>query len=100
MTVIGPLEMDEVKAVRFDFSKEVSTGATLQGTPTVTVSVVSGVDNNPSAVLFSPAVVSGREVVQVVHPGVVGCKYKLRATVGDSTGLTHGMSAYLQVVNG
>lgn len=97
---VGPLEVDEVKAIRFDFSSELAGAASLQGEPLVTVMVIDGVDPNPDNVKVSPATISGNEVLQMVRAGVAGVTYKLRAKASDNTGLTHGMSVKMGVVNG
>lgn len=95
-TTIGPLELDEIKIVRFDFSTE--TDLLSIGTPIVTCVLLEGVDANPAAVLQGSPVVNGVYITQQVKPGVAGCFYKLRATCIDSDGAKHGMSCYLKVV--
>lgn len=95
-TTIGPLELDEIKIVRFDFSTE--TDALSIGTPIVTCALLDGVDASPSAVLYGSPIVNGLYVTQHVKPGVSGCFYKLRATCIDSDGAKHGMSCHLKVV--
>ena len=86
--------MGELKAVRFDFSKD--TSANLSA-PTVTVSVLKGTDASPNNVKVSDPVVVGQEVVQKIQPGVVGCTYKLRCLVTDADGLKHALSGVFSV---
>jgi len=99
MTNIGPLEIGEIKALRFDFSTEADSATTLN-TPVVTCSLLSGTDATPSAVLYGSASVDAKEVVQLIHPGVAGCTYKLNAFVSDSSGLRHHIAAKVSVVAG
>lgn len=99
MQIIGPLEAGEIKEVRFGFSTEAASGTTLVS-PTVTCAVLSGTDAAPSAVLVGSPTVSGKEVVQRIQPGVVGCTYKLSAFVSDSTGLRHHIAAKVSVITG
>lgn len=98
MKTIGPLEIGEIKAARFDFTKEKTATAILTGTPVVTCVVVEGVDASASSVLQGAAVIDGDEVVQFIKPGVAGCKYKLIARVSDDSGLRHNIPCYVQVV--
>lgn len=99
MKNLGPLELDEIKALRFDFTSEVQAGVTLS-TPSVTVEVLEGTDPAASSMLVGSPTVVGLEVVQKIQPGVAGCKYKFRALANDSTGLRHGISGELTVLPG
>ena len=99
MQIIGPLELGEIKEARFDFSTEAAEGTTLTS-PSVTCVVLDGTDASPSSVLYGSPTVSGKEVVQRIQPGVVGCTYKLNAFASDSSGLRHHIAAKLSVVAG
>jgi hypothetical protein len=99
MTTVGPLEIGEIKALRFDFSTEADDATTLLS-PVVTVSLLSGVDPTPSSVKSGSPTLDGKELVQIVVPGVAGCVYKVDAFVQDSSGLRHHMSARMSVVPG
>jgi hypothetical protein len=96
MITIGPLDFDEIKIVRFDFSTE--TDAAAIGTPVVTCALLDGIDASPGAVLYGSPIVSGFYVTQLVRSGVVGCVYKLRATCIDSDGAKHGVSGRLKIL--
>lgn len=96
---VGPLEVGEIKAVKFDFTTEAGLEAILT-LPTVTCVVVSGVDPSPGSMLVGAAFVDGPFVIQKVQPGVVGASYKLRALVSDASGYRHGISARLSVTTG
>lgn len=93
---VGPLELDEIKTVVFDFSSEVDDGIVLN-TPTVTVTVLDGTDASPSSVKQGVPAINGQYVTQQVKPGVVGVHYKLRCTVLDQNGNKHGVTAHMKV---
>lgn len=99
MSTVGPIEIGEIKSVKFDFSSEAAAGVTLS-LPDVDCVVWEGVDPAAASMLVGASLVSGMTVVQVVQPGVVGCKYKLTALVTDSSGLRHKISTLLEVVAG
>lgn len=99
MTPIGPLEIGETKAIRFNFDGEADAAAILSS-PTVTCVVVEGADPSASSVLSGVSYVDGLQVVQIVHNGVAGCTYKLVAFASDNTGLRHRIPLRLQVVSG
>lgn len=95
---LGPLETDEIKMLRFDFTSEAGPGATLSS-PEVTCTTYEGVDPAPAVKIGAPTVV-GSEVHQKVQGTLAGVTYKVRATVSDSDGLRHGITGYLEVVSG
>lgn len=75
---------DEVLQVTFPYASEI--GAASITAQVVTVSVVSGTDASPAALLSGSAQVSGSEVRQLVTGGVAGVRYKLHclATFNDN----------------
>lgn len=96
---LGPLDLDEVKLLRFDFSSDSAVSATaILSVPTVTVQTYRGSDATPNAIKDGAAVVSGLTVVQRVKPGLVGVIYKIRVTVLDNSGQVHGITGLLEVV--
>ena len=99
MSTVGPIEVGEIKRVKFDFSTEAAAGVTLS-LPDVDCVIWEGADATPASVLVGLPSVSGMFVEQVVQPGVVGCTYKLSAVATDSSGLRHKMSTLLKVVPG
>lgn len=99
MVELGPIEVGEVKAVRFNFSGEAAGTATLL-TPVVTCTVIKGTDPNPDNVLVSTPTIDGMFVVQLIQAGVVGCTYRIRALVSDTSGLRHGITEQVRVTNG
>lgn len=96
-TLVGPLELDELKVIRFDFTSEVEDTTTI-GTPVVTCVLLDGVDATPANVLIGTPLINGFFATQQVRPGVAGCLYKLRATVLDGDGNKHGITCHLKVV--
>ena len=68
-------------SLTFDLSAGLSTGETLSGNPTSTISVLSGVDANASTVLVgSPTLNSGStQVLVAVTGGLDGVDYEIKA---------------------
>jgi len=85
-----------VGARGFDFTSQLATGETITGAPTVTISVVSGVDTNPSSHLIGSPSVSGNIVSQVIGTLVGGVVYNLVATISTNSGGTRTLNAHLQ----
>ena len=86
----------EVISPPFDFSKNLQIGETLS-TASVGVSVYSGVDPNPSALLSGTPSISGAVVNQSVTGGIVGVIYDIICTATTSLGNTYQLTAYLYV---
>lgn len=98
MSTIGPIEVGEIKTVRFDFTSEVPDAAVLSN-PSVTVALVAGVDASPGDFLFGAPTVLGKEVLQVVRCLTAGATYRLSALVSDDSGDRHKISAKINAVN-
>ena len=86
-----------VEARLFDFTSQLAVGETLV-TPTVTVTVYSGVDASPLSMLSGSATVSGKQIRQLFTGGTAGVIYDLRCGVTTSAGQTLEQTAYLAVV--
>lgn len=71
--------VEEKIVLTFPFSDELPTGVTLSGTPTVTTTVVAGVDATPSA-FVSSSQISGSDVLVAVDGQVASVTYELRVT--------------------
>lgn len=99
MNTIGPIEIGEIKDVKFDFTGEAGALAVLS-LPTVTCTLFEGVDPVPVDMRSGAATVSGQTVIQRVTPGVVGCTYKLDAWATDAGGLRHHIAVLIEVVAG
>lgn len=92
-TKIGPIQTREEKPTGFDFSGEGVSGAL--SNPLVTISVASGTDPDPDAVLVGEPSIVGLMVVQTVKYQRPRVLYLLQARATDSAGLVHTVSAYL-----
>lgn len=97
--VFAPKDPSEVDDRGLDFAALLETGETLSGTPTVTVTVVTGTDANPSAIKSGAASISGSIVWQRLTGGVAGVVYKIKVSVGTSTSRTLVACAHLRVAN-
>lgn len=97
MKILPDKDYREIVPVTFDFTADVATGATV-ALVSVTVSVVSGTDASPSALLNGAATASGAMVTQWIDSGVVGVTYKLVCEVTASDGQTLVLSARVTVV--
>lgn len=89
--------LGESPLVAFDFTSSLAIPETIS-TQTVTASVYSGVDSNPSALISGAASASGAIVTQKVTGGVVGVVYELLCTITTSLGQTLELSGYFPVV--
>lgn len=70
--------VDERIVVSCDFAKRLPHGVGLgTGTAEVTVTVLSGSDGNPEAILSGSPTISGTKVLQFVVGGVDGVTYKM-----------------------
>lgn len=76
--------VDEKIILTFDFLDELATGETLAGTPTVTVSVIEGVDAAPAELLNGAAAIVGAAVLVPVDPTVSGVDYRIKVLVSTS----------------
>jgi hypothetical protein len=67
----------EELVLAFNFAIRLGSGNTLSGTPTVAISVATGVDPDPSAVLNGPAQLDATStlVLQPVKAGIAGVGY-------------------------
>lgn len=93
MKSLEPKDPAEKFAVEFKFDRVLSavTGAT------VAVSLLSGTDATPEALLDGAAQASGATVYQRIKSGVDRCAYKLRCEATDGTE-TYVMTASIGVV--
>lgn len=82
MRMTDPKAPDEVIPATFDFSELV----TEINSVSVEVSIKSGSDSNPAALLYSSAQIKGAEVSQLIQGGIDGVIYliKMHITSGDT----------------
>jgi flagellar biosynthesis protein FliR len=81
----------------FDFISRLGVSETISA-QTVTASVYSGVDANPSALVSGSASASGTVVSQAITGGVTGVTYVLLCTITTSAGQTLQLSALLTIL--
>ena len=86
----------EVKSYTCDFSDLL--GSETISTQTVTATVYSGTDSNPSAIISGSASKSGSIVTQLITGGVAGVIYDVTWAITTSGGQTLKKSGYLAVV--
>lgn len=79
--MLDPKTPRETYPVEFDFSKLLASVTTA----TVTVTLLSGADASPSAILSGPTQISGAKVFQELTGGVDGAKYGLLCRASDET---------------
>lgn len=87
----------ESAPVTFDFTSSLAATETISS-QSVTVSVYSGVDANPSAMLSGVASASGKLVSQQITSGNSGVIYQLQCTITTSLAKILQQSGYLAVV--
>jgi hypothetical protein len=82
----------------FDFISSLQPGETIS-TQVVAVSVYTGTDSNPSALISGSAAIQNvTQVWQRLTGGVLGVIYELLCTITTSLGQTLTLSAYLAVI--
>ena len=71
----------ESVVLTFDFSLNLATGETLSGSPVVSVTLVSGSDPSPSAILTGNNGIDSTSTKALVgvHAGIAGCEYEVKA---------------------
>lgn len=87
----------ETITVRFEFLDQMAFGETLS-LPFVTVSLFSGVDYSPSAILSGTASVDGSAVEQKITDGMAGVVYVLTATATGSSGAVFNETLRLAIL--
>jgi hypothetical protein len=97
MELFDPKDPTEIIPLTFDFSVELAAAQTIQGTPTVAVTVYSGTDASPGAILSGAATVLGARVRQNVQGGLVDVQYLIKVTATTNTGLKYTIGRILPV---
>lgn len=88
----------ERKLVVFDFANQLEPGIAIAST-TVQVTLASGVDATPAALLDGAATIANDRVLQRVVGGANEALYQLRCLATDASGLVHLVSTLLPVRN-
>lgn len=95
---IGPLDLEEIKVVRFEFAKELPAEGVLQSAA-VAVTVIYGTDATPAGLCVGLPVVQGSDVLQRVTGAgrTANAIYHLRCRAVDDDGQAHVVAADLTV---
>lgn len=89
----------ETISVVTSFAGELVGGDTITGTPNITITVYTGVDSNPSALLYgTPSVSNGQVVDQKIRQGISGVIYQITFTVQTLAGQTFDKECYLAIL--
>ena len=97
MQVLDQKSPEAVTKVTWDFLSQLGAGETLT-LATVSVSVWTGVDPSPAAILDGAPSLSGSQVSQLIQDGIAGVVYKIRVQASTSLGQIVVMYSYLAVV--
>lgn len=94
---LAPKLTGETKSYDFNFTSQLALGETIS-TQTVTATVYSGTDANPSGIISGAASASGAIVSQKITAGEEGVIYRLVCTITTSAGQTLPLAGFLAVV--
>lgn len=92
-----PIVSGEVLDFTFDFTSKLAAGETIS-TKTVTATVYSGTDSNPSGIITGAATHSGKVVTQRVSNATIGVIYQLLCQITTSAGQTINKARYWAVL--
>lgn len=74
----------EKLVLAFEFGAELDTGESLTGTPTVTITVLTGTDAAPNDVKNGDPAIVGTDVLLPVKGGIVGVDYQIEVVCATS----------------
>jgi hypothetical protein len=94
---LDPKLSTEIRQYSFNFLSKLQSGETIS-TASCSVSVYSGNDPTPSAIITGAASMNGPVVNQLVSAGVVGTIYEIDCEVTTSLGQTLDLLGYLAVI--
>lgn len=89
-------QTSETYLATFPFQDQLAAGVTIS-TPSVSVTVFSGVDANPSAILSGSPAISGTNLTQLITAGVGGTIYEVEAQAYASDGQVLRVVGYIAV---
>lgn len=95
--IFDPKLVGETNSYPFDFTSKINAAGVTISTHSVTASVWSGVDPNPSAIIGAASSVTGQVVSQTITAGVAGVIYLLLAQAATNDGRTLQIEALLAV---
>lgn len=84
--------------IAFDYISQLTSGETISGS-SVTCSVFSGTDANPSALISGVTSVAGSIVTQKIVDGLTGVIYLLTCSATTSLGNVKFIQAYLAIID-
>lgn len=91
----------EVTHYAVDFTAFLPSGVSCSGTPVVTISVYTGVDATPQAMLVtggSGPALAANVVSFLLHNGVAGVIYVINISQGDTGGGTNVLQGFVAVL--
>ncbi len=80
----SPIGAEEKVFRSFNFAPGLSNGETISGSPTVTITVLSGIDPTPQSRILNTPVVSGAIVTFLIGTMVANTVYQIMVTVTTS----------------
>ena len=87
MRTFSPKDATETVLLTWDFTLDLPAGVTLTGTPSITLAVVSGVqDSNIGTMTVGSPQLSGNQVLQLITAGISGNSYSAVAKCNASDG--------------
>lgn len=97
--ISGSKYVPETISIIVSFSDILPTGDTITGLPSITISVVSGVDPSPATLLYMAAIVRGGQTVeQRFRLGTPGVIYSINFTVSTTLGNRLSKECYLAIL--
>lgn len=97
--ISGSKYVPETVSIIVSFSDILPTGDTITGLPSITISVVSGVDPSPSTLLYMASIVrDGQTVEQRFRLGLPGVIYSINFTVLTTLGNRLAKECYLAIL--
>ena len=97
MVKFSPKDPSETVPLDFDFDPYRLGADEISGSPTISVTVYTGVDADPSDLLSGAAAVIGDKVRQNVRNGTADVEYLVKATITTVAGYTYTIGRVLPV---
>lgn len=89
----------ETISIIISFADVISAGDSITGVPVITPTVATGVDTNPSSILYEGvSVINGTAVEQRIRLGIPGAIYSILFTVATAAGDTLEKECYLAIL--
>lgn len=89
----------ETISIIVSFSDLLPSGTTIIGAPVITVTLDTGLDPNPSNILYQGVTITnGNTIEQRFRLGVIGCIYQINFSVTNNAGQTFDKDSYLAIL--